>query len=260
MNTKTMFFVFIAVFSMCLTQSITAKDKVIIATGEYTPFVSAALKHNGYVSHIIKKAFSFEGIDVEFRYLPWKRSYESTKAGDYDATSFWYESDERKKEFYYSDIVTHEKTVFFYRKDNPLKQWTTLSDLKGLSVGATIGYTYTKEFWDAATQGVFNLSKTSKDIGNMKKLVAGRIDIFPAGMVQGSTLLNKNFAPGIVSTIDFSETPLVSTTGHLLFPKSKESSKKLLAVFNKGLAKLKKSGELETMYNSLITGGYDKTP
>ncbi len=116
MNTKSLFSVFIAIFSLCLTQSVVAKDKVIIATGEYTPFVSAALKHNGYVSHIIQKAFSFEGIDVEFRYLPWKRSYESTKEGEYDASSFWYESDERKKVFYYSDIVTLEKNSVFLQK------------------------------------------------------------------------------------------------------------------------------------------------
>ncbi|OUS27292.1 hypothetical protein A9Q99_14850 [Gammaproteobacteria bacterium 45_16_T64] len=243
----------------CLTSPLLmANNPLVIATGEYSPFVSKNLKHQGYVSHIISRAFELEGYTVTYKYFPWKRAYESTKKGEFDATSFWYQSDERKQDFIYSYAVNTEKTVFFYRKDKPLKDWNTMADLEGFKIGATIGYTYTKDFWAAAKEGVINVSETAKDAANMKKLVSARIDLFPAGIVLGNTLLHKNFAASMVSTIDYTTKPLVATTGHLLFPKVNPNSKQLVTIFNRGLQKLNKSGELEKMFDMLITGKYDK--
>jgi len=244
------------VFSMLSSLALSAKETVTISTGEYSPFVSAKLKHNGYVSHVIQRAFALQGIDVRFKYLPWKRAYVEAKNGRYDATSFWYDSDERKQDFYYSDAVNQEKTVFFYRKTEPLKNWDTLEDLTGFTIGATIGYTYTKEFWDAAEAKKIKVSSTSKDLTNMKKLVAGRVDLFPAGMVLGNTLLNENFDPAISRTIDYHSKPLTAAPGYLLFPKSSANSERLLALFNEGLKQLQESGELDKMFDELISGGY----
>ena len=233
-----------------------AKESITIATGEYSPFASSTLQDNGYVNHVITRAFALEGIDVTFKYLPWKRAAVATQKGEFGATSFWYRSDEREKHFYYSDAVNNEQTVFFYRKDKPLKQWSTLSDLSDFTIGATIGYTYTTEFWAAAESKQLNVSQVVTDKANMKKLVAGRIDLFPAGIVLGHTLLQDNFIFGMASTIDYNTKPLVSVTGHLLFPRITPDSKRLVTLFNKGLKSLAKSGELTKMYDRLISGGY----
>jgi polar amino acid transport system substrate-binding protein len=235
-----------------------AKESITIATGEYSPFSSSALQENGYVNHVITRAFSQEGIDVTFKYLPWKRAELATKNGDYSATSFCYRSDEREKHFYYSDTVNNEKTVFFYRKDKPLKEWSTLSDLSDFSIGATIGYTYTKEFWAAAESKKLRINQVAKDQVNMKKLITSRIDLFPAGIVLGNTLLHDNFDVGMASTIDYNAKPLVSVTGHVLFPKASPDSKRLLTLFNKGLESLTESGELAKLYDRLVSGGYKK--
>lgn len=233
-----------------------AGETLTIATGEYPPFSSAKIKHNGYVSHVISRAFALQGIDVKYKYLPWKRAYESTKNGDYDATSFWYMSDERQQDFYYSDPVNEEKTVFFYRKKQPLKDWSTVEDLKDFSIGATIGYTYTEEFWAASKANKIRVSEAPADLTSMKKLVAGRIDLFPAGIVLGNTLLHENFNKAQLESIDYHKKPLTQATGYLLFPKGSENSERLLSVFNAGLKKLTDSGELDKLYTDLKSGGY----
>lgn len=45
----------------------------------------------------------------------------------------------------------------------------------------TPGYTYTQEFWDLADSGVLTVEEAPSDEANLKKLQAGRIDLFLAG-------------------------------------------------------------------------------
>ncbi|WP_163835175.1 substrate-binding periplasmic protein [Spartinivicinus ruber] len=232
--------------------------KVVISTGEYSPWVSEKLNNMGYVSHIITAAFEQEGYTVEYKFLPWKRAYESAKKGDFDATSFWFRSADREKDFHYSSPVMTEKTVFFHLKSTPLKDWSKVADLKGKTIGATTGFTYTKEFWEAGKAGTIKISTASSDEKNFKKLLTNRIDIFPMGTVAGFDLLSNQFDQTSVHLIAFHPKPLVEATGHLLFSKNKEGSEGLLKVFNAGLKKITDKGLPEKWREDLMAGKYKK--
>ena len=123
-----------------------AQNVISISTGEYPPWTSKDLKYDGFVNHVITESFKREGYIVQYKYYPWKRNYIQAKKGKFHATSYWYYSKEREKNFYYSDPVSIEKIVFFHLKLNPMKDWGTLNDLKSYRIGATREYTYTKEF------------------------------------------------------------------------------------------------------------------
>lgn len=243
--------------SFCLF-SLFAQNVVNISTSEYPPFISEDAVHNGFASHMITLAFKEADYIVKFTYLPWKRSYESAIRGEYDATSYWYVSDERKKDFYYSDPLTNEKIVFFYLKSNRIRKWRKLTDLSRYTIGVTIGTTLTKELWDLGEKGKLNLSQAAEEIQNFKKLIRGRIDLFPTGLVGGYSLLNKEFGVDTALTIDVLEKPLNETTGHLLFSKEQADSSKLLKVFNKGLKKIRKNGIYDKYFDLLLEGYYDK--
>ena len=60
-----------AIFFISLSTSIAASEKIRLTTGEWLPYLSEGLKHNGVGAHIVKKAFSLEGIEVEIRFFPW---------------------------------------------------------------------------------------------------------------------------------------------------------------------------------------------
>ncbi|MCX4025685.1 substrate-binding periplasmic protein [Spartinivicinus marinus] len=235
-----------------------ADKTVTISTGEYSPWVSKKLKHLGYVSHIVNEAFKREGYTVEFKFFPWKRAYESAKKGEFHATSFWFKSPDREKDFYYSDPVSTEKTVFFHLKTNPLADWNTVADLKDKTIGATTGYTYTKEFWEAGENGTIKISTASSDDKNFKKLLASRVDLFPMGTVAGYGLLADKFDETSLHLITFHPKPLVESTGHLLFSKQKADNEELLKIFNAGLKKLKDEGLDQKWREDLMAGGYKK--
>ena len=149
--------VFSFVLCSVFTSAATA-ESIEITTGEYAPWTSESLKHGGFSTHVITEAFKLEGYDVNFTFYPWKRVYEAAKDGRrFHASSWWYTSDERAKDFHYSDPLLTDSTVFFYLKENPLGEWNALDDLKGRRIGATAGYTYTPEFWEAAKSGLLDI-------------------------------------------------------------------------------------------------------
>lgn len=244
--------------SNLIVDSASADEIITIATLEYAPWTGKNLKSNGFVNHVITEAFQRKGYTVKFTYLPWKRAVTEAKRGKYSALSYYYWSKDREKDFYLSEPISVEKIVLFHLKSKPIKDWKTLDDLKNYKFGATREYTYTKEFWDAANTKRLMVDVTNSDLQNFKKLLVGRIDIFPSGLVNGNSLLQKEFNPGIPSLISFHPKPLSKTTGHLAFTRSRKNSENLVRIFNQGLAELKKEGLYDKFTGDLLTGKYSQ--
>jgi polar amino acid transport system substrate-binding protein len=235
-----------------------AEEIITVATLEYAPWTGKNLKSNGFVNHVITEAFQRKGYTVRFTYLPWQRAVTETKDGKYSALSYVYWSKDRENEFYLSDPISEEQIVFFHLKTNPIKDWETLDDLKNYRFGATRGYTYTKEFWRATESKRLKVDVTDSDKQNFKKLLVGRIDIFPSGLVNGYSLLQKEFNPDIPRLLSFHPKPLSKTTGHLAFKKSRQNSEILRRIFNQGLAQLKKEGLYDKFRDDLMAGKYSQ--
>ena len=243
---------------LALGQNVFAGKTINITTGEYAPWTSEKLKHLGFSSHVISEAFKLEGYEVNFTFYPWKRVYEAAKNGDrFQASSWWYPSEERATEFHYSEPLLVDSTVFFHLKDNPMPDWNSLDDLKGKRIGATAGYTYTPEFWDAAKSGSLDIQEASSDELNFKKLLKGRIDMFPTSDLVGQKLLKERFGPEVAETVTFHHIPLMSSPGHLLFSKKVTNGSELVSTFNRGLVKLRESGRYDQFWADLIAGKYD---
>ena len=234
-----------------------AGDTIRITTGEFAPWSSETLKHKGFTNHVISEAFKLQSYEVEFVFYPWKRAYDSAKSGEkFQATSYWYPSDDRAKDFHYSDALQEDAIVFFHLKSNPLSDWATLDDLKGKRIGATAGYTYTAEFWDAATSKRLDIHEASSDELNFRKLLKGRIDLFPSDPLVGQKLLQEVFGADVAATVTYHSKPMVAPTGHLLFSRQLPNGEELVAIFNRGLAKLRDGGQYAQFQADLIAGKY----
>lgn len=257
--TKCIKAIFAFLLLLTVAQNAVAEETIHITTGEFPPWSSESLKHHGITSHIISEAFKLEGYKVKFTFFPWSRVYELAKDGkEYQATSYWYPSDERAKEFHYSDALQTDKMVFFHLKDKPLPNWETLDDFKDMRIGATREYTYTKEFWDAKESGRLDIEIANTDELNFKKLLKGRIDTFPTGPLSGQKVLRESFGMEAAGTVTFHSKPLVAPTAHLLFSKQLENGKELVNIFNKGLSKLRESGRYTELQNDLVAGRYEQ--
>lgn len=245
----------LSVIIVCLLWSVSAfaEDTIHIATGEFPPIFSEYIHDYGYKAHLISEAFEFEDIRVKYRFLPWKRAYVMTRDGKFDATCCWYKTEERTQEMRFSHPVEQVSTNFFHLKHTKF-DWKNLDDLKGLRIGITLGYTYPKEFMEVGRKGLFKLDEAPKDKFNVKKLLAGRIDLFPSGPVPTYTLLRKIFPRETVERFAYHPTPLISEPDYLLFSHKTDSS--FIERFNNGLKQLKASGRFDQIIHDAEAGKY----
>lgn len=234
------------------------RKTITVATGEWAPWTGEDLPHNGFVCRVVEDVFNRAGYDVVFEFYPWQRAYAMVAHGRVDASAYWYESEKRKEDCYYSDPLTREEIVLFHLKTKPMKDWESLADLEGYRIGVSRGNTYTDRFWELGEQGMLTMELADSDLANFRKLLAGRIDIFPCSNHRGYTLLATHFPHDAVAALTHHETPLAEQTGHILFPKAKEGSLRLLQVFNEYLSRLKADGTYRRYIEALEYDAYDR--
>lgn len=90
-------------------------EEVLIAVGEWPPFVGAQLPDNGRHAKLVRERLAAAGFVARFEFLPWSRSFNLTQVGRYAATFPWVRTEERAALFLISDrAVGTDATVGFY--------------------------------------------------------------------------------------------------------------------------------------------------
>lgn len=242
---------------LCLAALVRA-ETVTIATGEFPPWTTESARHGGFVNRVVVAAFARSGIEVKFTYMPWKRADTETKLGHYDASSVWFASEASEKDFVLSAPISNHKEVFFHLKSKPFPNWKALSDLHDIKLGATLGYTYTSDFWAMAQAGKINVEVAVRDVLNLKKVVFGRIDAFALDEMTGWLLLSNTelFLPGTKDLFSTAPRPLDATQGYLRFPRHQPRTPYLVGKFNAGLLELKSDGSYDKFFQEMISGVY----
>jgi polar amino acid transport system substrate-binding protein len=210
---------------------------VTLANGEWAPFFSENLKYYGVVSRIVNDAFAQEGVKVKFVFRPWMRGLQEAAKGKWNGTVGWLKTEDRLKQFYFSEPIMKPTPIFFQRKDKPIK-WKTMSDLQGIKIGTTTGYYYGKEFAEAEAEKKISVIRSVEPILNLKMLIGMRIDLAAVEREVGLNLLKTRFTPGESAQIEPQDKIFHSDDAYLLLSKKWKNSRQLVEKFNRGLNKL----------------------
>lgn len=221
-----------------------AEETIRLATGEWPPYYSKDLKHNGLALRIITEAFALEGIKVEFEFYPWARGLLSAERGTVDGAATWTATEEREKLFYASDPVFEGEWVFFHLKSFPFN-WETYDDLKGIDIGGTLEYDYGDDFKNAEAAKKIVVQRVPKDEQNFDKILFGRIKIFPQFLDVGYYQLQELYKPEDAHLFTHHPKPLKVVPSNLLLSKKLEKNKRLIVLFNRGLRQLKETGKYD---------------
>ncbi|MEM8775301.1 MAG: transporter substrate-binding domain-containing protein [Pseudomonadota bacterium] len=221
-------FVYAALAAVVLNGTVKAETPAFrVTTGEYPPFTGQALSEDGSVNSIVWELAETAGLAVSFQYLPWKRALEAARTGKYAASSFWYFSEEREEDFIHVGPILNDRLVFFHRTDLDLENWNEISDLAGYRIGAVTGYTYSAEFWQLGETGVLDIDVGPSDAANLRKLMAGRIDMFPMSEQVGYHLIDQLFTSEQAAQLTIQEQPLQVSEGYLLVSRAAEGAEQL---------------------------------
>ena len=228
-------------------------EEIRLVTGELPPYATQARADEGIALDIVRKAFANVGHTVRYQFKPWTRSLEEARAGQWDGTAYWGKNPARDVGFLISDNVLTEQWVFLYRQRayrSKAFDWSTLSDLKGQRIAAVQSYTYTEEFWALQKSGVLQVEIAQDDLSNVRRLVAGRVDVAIIERNVACYLMGAHFKPADVADLR-SHPQLLTTqfTTHLMLSEKLPKSAQRMEAFNRGLAQLKKSKDYAALLN-----------
>lgn len=223
-----------------------------LTNGEWQPFSGETLPHYGCDSQIITEAFALQGISVEYGFYPWARAYRLAEEGSWDGTLEWADTPEHREKFFLSEnYLSNQEWVFFHRTDQ-FFDWTDLNDLKGKTIGLTQGYVYSDFFITELNNPAFRFEEASSDEANFRKLLAGRIDLFPVEISVGNTILQQKFTPEERLLLQSHPRAFAEFKPYLLLSKAIPENQDKIILFNLGFQQLHESGRYDEIMNSCL--------
>ena len=229
-------------------------DTVTLSTTEWPPYTGEALDEGGAVSQVIREAFAQNGYQVRVIYRSWPRSIEMARKGLDDVVAYYPGYHCRHRDgFVASEMIARSPLGFAEHVDAPLV-WDSLDDIgeRKLKIGVVRGYTNTDEFDAKAGMGWIHAIASDDDARNLRKLLRKRID---AAVVDKVVLQYLTGTDEVLKTepdaLLFNRKPLEEKSLYLCFRDDSEG-RRLMGIFNAGLAGLDSAGSIESYVTRLV--------
>ncbi len=224
------------------------EERLTLVTGDnYPPVTSRNLPYGGLGTYIVSRAFELGGMQIsEIKWQPWARGYGLTQVNIFDAAFPWGETQERHKDFYFSEPIVNMIDFAFVLKRSDL-YIRDFKDLEKHSYCNPNGY------------GDYGMIKKMTEEGRMKRyspidmvscfkmLAQRRVDMVISPTWEARYAINKaQIDPSLIrqEKLKVWEQPL-----SLITSKKNKRGPEIIKAFNKGLHELKESGEFRKIYD-----------
>lgn len=218
----------------------TENKQIRLASSEYPPYFGEQLDNQGVITEIIVEAYTRIGYEVEIKFMPWARSLEMTKEGDFDGMfALWYR-EEREQWFAFSAPLPPNELGFYKRRDNPIT-FTRFEDLRGYRIGTCRGYANPPEFEQAT---YLRTEEVPSDEQNIQKVYHERVDLILIDKGLAQYLIATKF-PEYQEELEWIEPALERVAQHLVLSKQVAAYQTKLNDFNEGLRLITEDGTLQ---------------
>ncbi|WP_160797410.1 transporter substrate-binding domain-containing protein [Shewanella insulae] len=225
------------------------KPALISISNDYPPFYSPYLPSQGVIYHLAQAVFQHAGYPMSHRYYPFARAKAMMKKGDADVILGVWHRPSREEWIAFSAPLLSVNIVFYKRIESQIA-FETMADLSRYRIGIGRGYANPVAFQNANLK----TEDASSDKVNLKKLLAGRIDL---------VLISEDVAQYLIAQsgdkfkdkFEVVGEPLGVELFHLGVSKKLPDHQKILDDFNVSLAELQGSGELSKI---LAAHGFER--
>lgn len=230
-----------ALAGLFLNGQIATAQELNLAATEWPPFYGSDLPDNGFMTEIVVEAFSRAGFDTDVAFLPWKRAFEGSRDGKYDALfTMWYR-EEREEFFLFSDPLPSNELVFLVRAGEA-GTFEGYDALKGKTIGVVRGYAAPPGFEDAKLK----VSEARDDEENLRKLLRGRVDMALTDRIVAQHIINTKLTSE-AENFGWMEPPVHVDVQYMVVPKAIDNSAELMDSFNASLAEMTSDGTLKSI-------------
>ena len=231
-----------------------------LVSHEYPPLMTNTLPYGGLLTRIVSEAFAVTGISLTTEYVPNNRAISGLMMGIYDGSYGWAHSPERDQKLLYSSNAIYTFRMVFFQRRGQEYPWRTLSDLHSFRIGATLGDHYSDEFSTLEAAGTLHVDYANDDTSNMKKLLLGRIDLFPMEETSGQFLLKGILSPEEQAKISFQNNAIWTVPTYFVIRRSYPKAKEIIERFDRGYRQLAQSGELARLIDETMAAAVKSLP
>lgn len=246
---------------LSLTASSATTDTVTIAVGEWHPYFSEDAEGYGTYAQVVTRAFELEGVEVQYGFFPWKRALLQTQSGSWQASAGWGKTKDREPFFHFCDAVLVEREQFFYATARPVEAHS-LQDLAGLSLGSLDGAAFGEDLQKLVSSGQITVFRQSTLEDLFKMLDVGRVDVVMGNEKVAADALAVAFPGQEAKRFKALEDVTVLWDYRVIVSKKIENGEDLCTRFNRGLKKLRETGEYDRLLwpDKKENGGSDPSP
>jgi polar amino acid transport system substrate-binding protein len=173
----------LAVVSIALTAAAARADTIKLRSDEWCPYNCVpGSEKPGYAVEVAREVFGQAGHEVDYQVLGWARSIADARAGLYAGVIGAVRADAPDFVFPQASIGLSARG-YAVRKGTPFRFESAEGSLRGMVLGAISGYGYETEIGDYIQAHKDDRSRVQFASGdtalaqNLKKLVAGRVDV-----------------------------------------------------------------------------------
>jgi polar amino acid transport system substrate-binding protein len=214
-----------------------AGEPVRMLANTSPPYADNKLPEGGLalelVTHIMQRAGYAPDIAIE----SWSRAMEGVRIGLYDAlASAWY-TEERGRDFLFSEPYLSSKLILVKLRDDP-RNFSELSLLQGRRLGVRVEYAYGVDF--TAIPGL-RLVEENHLIQNLLNLLNGSVDVV-IGDQRTLALQLRQYLAKQVHKFEVVEIDLPRRNRHVAASRALDGSDAMIKAFNQALAESRKDG------------------
>ncbi|MEH6447715.1 MAG: transporter substrate-binding domain-containing protein [Oleispira sp.] len=221
-------------------------EKITAVGDPWPPFLDPSQASKGIIAEIATAAYATQGYELETTFVPWARAVAGVKNATFDLLLGTWLTEERTKFLMFSEPYLNNSIKFIKKKGSTF-DYSGLESLTGKSVGIVRGYGYGDDFINAKH---FKRPEAKNLISNIRKLVAGRIDLTLEDEIVAKTIMAKE-QPDLLDKIEFSNTDYSTNALYVTSGLANAKHKELIKAFNKGLTEIRNNGVYDKILNSL---------
>lgn len=212
-----------------------------IVAKEEPPYFGNKLPEQGLSAEIITTVLDRAGYKSSLAFETWPRAYEGALIGVYDAVGSIWLTEERAKDFAFSEPYLFHEIKFIKKKSSKGIKFGSLEDLDGLVIGTIKGYAYGDPFLQSRT---FIRLPQNHLLQNLHMLTQDKIDL-TLGDVRKIQFEANKYMKGSIKDLTFLPKPLIRRGTHIAVSKINPEHKEIISRFNKALAEMKEDGSYD---------------
>lgn len=149
-----------------------------IASSEWPPYAGPRLPGQGTALQTLREAARTEGAEIRAHFLPWSRVLVQAGTRQSGIIGFApeYRSRGGEQRWLFTRPIGYSPVGFAERSDRPVT-WASLGDLRGKRIGVVRGYVNEENFDREVAEGRLRVEAVNDDLGNLRKLKAGHLDL-----------------------------------------------------------------------------------